>query len=115
MDANRSGKLLGERISREWVLPIFILGVLYVATLVTYPHETLAGTSMFYLAMIPVGWRRFQKNLARDAEEASKDANASVASGASGAKADTASDVAPRDNKTEGGRIVELRSPDNRT
>jgi len=62
-----SGKLLGERISREWVLPIFMVGVLYIATLVTYPHETLAGTSLVYLAMIPVGFQRFQKRLAQDA------------------------------------------------
>jgi len=117
-----SGKLLGERISREWVLPIFMLAVLYVAMIVTYPHEALAGTSMFYLAMIPVGWRRFQKNLSRDAAEA-------AAAGVSGASDTGERDAAPgtegagsaasstqdRQAKGDGGRVVELRTPEPRS
>jgi len=54
-----SGKLLGERISREYVLPIFMLAVGFVALLVTYPFATLTGGSIFYLALIPMSWRRF--------------------------------------------------------
>lgn len=77
-----SGKLMGERIRREWVLPIFMVAVLYVATLVTYPSETLAGTTLFYLAMIPFGWRRFQKRLAAD-EALAAEAAASGASATS--------------------------------
>lgn len=124
-----SGKLLGERISRELVLPIFILGVLFVAMLVTYPHETLAGTTIFYLAMIPVGWRRFQNNLARDAAEES----AMAGSGQGSASSNTSVENSPSPsatsaaaseareaskgksegaNKNEGGRVVELRTPE---
>ena len=139
-----SGKLLGERISREWVLPIFVLAVLYVATLVTYPHETLAGTSIFYLAMIPVGWRRFQKNLAKDAagnagggtgappvkppETGTGSAGgsatwASPPSGSAPPGADAAGkDSAPQGSKSEppeskrdSGRVVELRTPEPRS
>jgi CDP-diacylglycerol---serine O-phosphatidyltransferase len=58
-----SGKLLGERISREYVLPIFMLAVGFVALLVTYPFGTLTGTSIAYLASIPVSYRRFAKML----------------------------------------------------
>jgi len=54
-----SGKLLGERISREYVLPIFMLAVGFVALLVTYPFGTLTGSSIAYLALIPLSWRRF--------------------------------------------------------
>ena len=54
-----SGKLLGERVGREWVLPIFILAISYVAMLLTYPYETLAMSTIAYLAFIPVSWRRF--------------------------------------------------------
>ncbi len=54
-----SGKLLGERVGREWVLPIFILAISYVAMLLTYPYETLAISTIAYLAFIPVSWRRF--------------------------------------------------------
>lgn len=54
-----SGKLLGERIGREWVLPLFMLAIAYVAVLVTYPYETLTGSILLYLATIPMSWRRF--------------------------------------------------------
>ncbi|HRY05887.1 MAG TPA: CDP-diacylglycerol--serine O-phosphatidyltransferase [Hyphomicrobiaceae bacterium] len=136
-----SGKLLGERISRELVLPIFILGVLYVATLVTYPHETLAGTSILYLVMIPVGLRRFQNNLARDAEDAATQVSGSAhSSGSSNAASEPAEpsgetmatsgmvraearDALKSESGTkneasakgEGGRVVELRSPEPRS
>ena len=56
-----SGKLLGERIQREWVLPIFVLVMLAVACLVTYPYATLALASMAYLSAIPLTWQRFRK------------------------------------------------------
>ncbi|HYD15670.1 MAG TPA: CDP-diacylglycerol--serine O-phosphatidyltransferase, partial [Hyphomicrobium sp.] len=56
-----SGKLLGERIGREWVLPIFIMSMLAVACLVTYPYATLAIGTLAYLAAIPWTWKRFRK------------------------------------------------------
>ncbi len=126
-----SGKLLGERISRELVMPIFILAVLFVAMLVTYPHETLAGTTIFYLAMIPVGWRRFQRNLARDAAIGAEDTSQGQdgAEGGADIKASTSGSdetaPAPQDGapkgkselagKSDGGRVVELRSPEPRS
>lgn len=55
-----SGKLMGERVGREWVLPIFIVAIGFVAMLFTYPYETLAFSTLVYLAMIPVSWQRFQ-------------------------------------------------------
>ena len=116
-----SGKLLGERISREWVLPIFMVGVLYVAMLVTYPHEALAGTTLFYLAMIPVGWRRFQRNLDRDQAEAAalSGGGASSAGGDGGEHPERTppptGGITATDTQHGGGRVVELRSPDQRT
>jgi CDP-diacylglycerol--serine O-phosphatidyltransferase len=56
-----SGKLLGERIEREWVLPIFVLAMMCVACLLTYPYATLAIASAIYLAALPLTWRRFRK------------------------------------------------------
>lgn len=61
-----SGKLLGERISRELVLPIFMLAVGFVALLVTYPFPTLAGGTLAYLATVPISWSRFKSNQAKD-------------------------------------------------
>jgi CDP-diacylglycerol---serine O-phosphatidyltransferase len=58
-----SGKLLGERISREYVMPVFILSIGFVALLVTYPFATLTGASIVYLAFIPMSWRRFGRML----------------------------------------------------
>lgn len=58
-----SGKLLGERISREWVLPLFVVVVALVALLVTYPYATLTGVTLLYLATIPLSVRRFGQRL----------------------------------------------------
>lgn len=62
-----SGKLMGERISREYVLPIFMLAIGFVALLVTYPYGTLTGATLVYLAMIPVSWRRYGQMLRQTA------------------------------------------------
>lgn len=59
-----SGKLLGERISREYVLPMFMLAIGSVALLVTYPFGTLTGACLVYLATIPFSWRRYGQMLA---------------------------------------------------
>lgn len=59
-----SGKLLGERISREYVMPLFMLAVGFVALLVTYPFGTLTGACLVYLATIPISWRRFSQTMA---------------------------------------------------
>ena len=56
-----SGKLLGERIPRELVMPILFGVVLLVALLVTYPYVTLAIITIGYLALIPFGYFRFNK------------------------------------------------------
>jgi CDP-diacylglycerol--serine O-phosphatidyltransferase len=59
-----SGKLLGERISREYVLPMFMFAIGFVALLVTYPFGTLTGACLVYLATIPISWRRYSQMLA---------------------------------------------------
>ena len=58
-----SGKLLGERISREWVMPLFVLAGAVVALLVTYPYVTLSIISLLYLAMIPIAVRRYRSQM----------------------------------------------------
>lgn len=62
-----SGKLLGERISREWVMPIFVLAGAVVALLVTYPYATLTVGTLLYLSLIPLSFRRYRYQL-RDME-----------------------------------------------
>ncbi len=63
-----SGKLLGERVGREWVLPIFIVAIGGVAMLVTYPYDTLTALTLGYLASIPVSWRKFQDKIGETAD-----------------------------------------------
>jgi len=58
-----SGKLLGERISREWVMPLFVLAGAVVALLVTYPYATLSIGSLLYLGMIPFAMRRYRNQM----------------------------------------------------
>lgn len=58
-----SGKLLGERISREWVMPIFVLVGAVVALLVTYPYPTLTIGTLLYLALIPMSMRRYREQM----------------------------------------------------
>lgn len=74
-----SGKLMGERVGREWVLPIFILAIGFVAMLFSYPYETLAASTLVYLAMVPVSWKRFQVKV-EQSREAGADAATHVSS-----------------------------------
>lgn len=66
-----SGKLVGERVGREWVLPIFIVAIGLVAFLFTYPYETLTVLTCVYLGFIPVSWRAFRNKCEGDASAAS--------------------------------------------
>jgi CDP-diacylglycerol--serine O-phosphatidyltransferase len=54
-----SGKLIGQRIAREYVPPVFVLAALFIALLLTFPSLTLAVGSLIYLAMIPVSAYRY--------------------------------------------------------
>lgn len=58
-----SGKLLGERIPREYVLPVFLGVAALVGFLVTYPYATLSIASLVYLATIPLAYRRFARKM----------------------------------------------------
>jgi CDP-diacylglycerol--serine O-phosphatidyltransferase len=91
-----SGKLLGERIRREYVLPIFILAIGLVACLLTFPYETLAIASLAYLAIIPLSWRRFVSK-EREGQPLTDTATQAQPS------------PAPAASPTEAGRVVDLR------
>jgi CDP-diacylglycerol--serine O-phosphatidyltransferase len=64
-----SGKLLGERISGEYVLPIFVGVAAAVALLLTYPYAVLALATVIYLGTIPFSYRRFESKLYEPAEQ----------------------------------------------
>jgi CDP-diacylglycerol--serine O-phosphatidyltransferase len=52
-------KLVGQKIAREHVPPIFVLAALFIALLLTFPSLTLAAGSIIYLALIPVSAYRY--------------------------------------------------------
>jgi CDP-diacylglycerol--serine O-phosphatidyltransferase len=52
-------KMIGQRIPREYVPPLFVLAALFIALLLTYPSLTLAAGSVTYLAFIPVSAYRY--------------------------------------------------------
>ncbi len=99
-----SGKLLGERVGREWVLPLFVVAVGLVALLVTYPYETLTALTLIYLATIPMSWRRFQEQKEQAALLEQADATA-AGTEAKPAAAPAAAPAAP-------GRVFPLRPGD---
>jgi CDP-diacylglycerol--serine O-phosphatidyltransferase len=48
-------------VSREWVLPLFVVAVAMVLLLIFYPWETLTAIVIAYLAAIPLGVRRYRR------------------------------------------------------
>jgi len=67
-----SGKKLGKRVPTEMVLPVFILVVLFVALLISYPWEVLTAGTLMYLASLPFGVLSYRR-LAREAAGVSAD------------------------------------------
>ena len=56
-----SGKTMGKRIPRHWVLPLLVLTVAFVALLFSFPFEVLAIGTILYLAAIPIGAARYRQ------------------------------------------------------
>lgn len=67
-------KMVGQRIPREYVPPIFVLAALFIALLLTYPSLTLAAGSVIYLALIPLSAYRYL-SAKREAEDHAKAQN----------------------------------------
>jgi CDP-diacylglycerol--serine O-phosphatidyltransferase len=56
-----SGKTMGKRVPRDWVLPLFVVTVAFFGLLVSFPFEVLALGTIVYLATIPLGVGRFRQ------------------------------------------------------
>ena len=56
-----SGKVIGRRISRELVTPLFVSGVLIVAFLASFPWETMTVLTLCYLACLPLSLRSYHR------------------------------------------------------
>lgn len=80
-----SGKQFGKRVPPDRVLPIFVVVVLFVALLVSYPWWVLTIGTVCYLASLPFGWLAYQRFKAQDAATAAAaEAAAAPAAGAAG-------------------------------
>jgi CDP-diacylglycerol--serine O-phosphatidyltransferase len=56
-----SGKTIGKRVPREWVLPLFVVTVAFFGLLVSFPFGVLAIGTVVYLAAIPFGVARYRQ------------------------------------------------------
>ena len=56
-----SGKTMGKRVPRQWVLPIFVVTVAFFGLLISFPFEVLAACTLIYLALIPLGIARYRR------------------------------------------------------
>jgi CDP-diacylglycerol--serine O-phosphatidyltransferase len=74
-----SGKQFGKRVPPDRVLPIFVVVVLFVALLVSYPWWVLTIGTVCYLASLPFGWLAYQRYKAQDAVAAGAGAGVSAA------------------------------------
>ncbi|MDT3687244.1 MAG: CDP-diacylglycerol--serine O-phosphatidyltransferase [Pseudorhodoplanes sp.] len=79
-----SGKQFGKRVPPDRVLPIFVVVVLFVALLVSYPWWVLTIGTVCYLASLPFGWLAYQRYKAQDAATAAAGTAAAPAAGAAG-------------------------------
>jgi CDP-diacylglycerol---serine O-phosphatidyltransferase len=56
-----SGKTMGARVPRHWVLPIFVLTVAFFGLLVSFPFESLALGTLLFLGTIPISIARYRR------------------------------------------------------
>jgi CDP-diacylglycerol--serine O-phosphatidyltransferase len=63
-----SGKRVGKRVPPEMVLPLFVVFVLVLALLISYPWEMLTLGTVVYLACLPFGWLSHRDYVRKDAE-----------------------------------------------
>ena len=61
-----SGKRVGTRIRRDFVLPLFVMSVLIVALTASYPFRMLALATACYLISIPFAWRSHRRLVVAD-------------------------------------------------
>ena len=57
-----SGKRVGKRVPPEMVLPVFVLVVLFIALLISFPWEVLTIGTLCYLASLPFGLRSYREH-----------------------------------------------------
>jgi CDP-diacylglycerol---serine O-phosphatidyltransferase len=57
-----SGKKFGQRVPPEMVLPVFVITVILLALLISYPWEVLTIGTLLYLGSLPFGWASYRRH-----------------------------------------------------
>jgi CDP-diacylglycerol--serine O-phosphatidyltransferase len=94
-----SGKTVRMRVPPEFVLPVFVGVIFFIALLISYPWYILLAGSVLYLLSLPLGWRLYQKQ-ARAFEASSPAASGATPPGASPSLTPGLAE-APRDDRPE--------------
>jgi CDP-diacylglycerol---serine O-phosphatidyltransferase len=95
-----SGKQSGTRVRPEMVLPIFVLVVLFVGVLVSYPWPVLTVGTLCYLAALPLGWLSYRR-YERAAAATSRPAEPVVSQDGTASGPDKPASSKPSDNERE--------------
>ena len=56
-----SGKTIGLKVPRQWVLPIFVISVAVFGLLANFPWEMLTAITVLFLASIPISVMRYRR------------------------------------------------------
>jgi CDP-diacylglycerol--serine O-phosphatidyltransferase len=67
-----SGKTIGLKVPRQWVLPIFVLSVAAFGLLVSFPFEMLTAITVCFLGSIPFSVMRYRQLARTDAIQAAE-------------------------------------------
>lgn len=70
-----SGKDMGKRVPREYVLPLLIVVVAFAGMMLSWPWETLSGLAFLYLAGMPFGYRAWQAHVSAEIEKSAENQN----------------------------------------
>jgi CDP-diacylglycerol--serine O-phosphatidyltransferase len=100
-----SGKKLGTRVAPNMVLPVFLLVVLFVALLVSYPWYVLTVGSLVYLGSLPFGWMSYRQYLRKDAEAAAAKASHAAVQPSAAEPAPVHSGLAPTEDEDRPTRL----------
>jgi CDP-diacylglycerol--serine O-phosphatidyltransferase len=95
-----SGKKVGTRVPPEMVLPIFVVVVLFVALLISYPWEVLTIGTVCYLISLPFGlmsYRKYEQTSAAASASAAEPVSAGEAGASSGPSPGVRSPTEPAD------------------
>jgi CDP-diacylglycerol--serine O-phosphatidyltransferase len=101
-----SGKRVGKRVRPEMVLPVFVVVVLLIALLISYPWEFLTVSTLLYLATLPLGYLSYRKQ--EQAEAALVGGSAPAPDAAVAAPVVTSPSVTPPPSDDEADRPTRL-------